>query len=169
MQRVILLNADFSFLNVLGWKRAFTLIAKGKVEVLKYGDKVIHNAKGVILKIPLIMRLIKLIRTVYRTKVPFSKKNVMVRDSFKCVYCGVTGVRFTIDHVKPKSKGGKSSFENCVTACKICNNKKGDRTCPEVRMYPKTNLIAPTISEFLRMKIKTLGIQSTLDDLFANM
>jgi len=169
MSQVILLNADYSFLNLLGWKRAFALISKGKVEVLKFGNKVIRDAKGRLLKIPAVLRLVKLIRTVYKTRVPFSKKNVMVRDGFKCVYCGTEGVRFTIDHVFPKSKGGISSFENCVTACKPCNNDKGDRSCSEAKMYPKTKLITPTISEFLRMKIKTLGIQDVLDDIFKAM
>lgn len=165
---VIILNADYSFLNVVTWKKAFALIEKGKVEILKYGKKFIHDASGKIRKIPVVMRLIKLIRTIYRTKVPFSKKNVMVRDGYKCVYCGKTKVRFTIDHVVPKYKGGKSSFENCVTACKDCNSKKGHMTCSEAKMWPKTKLISPTISEFLRMKIKSLGIEETLTDFFSN-
>lgn len=169
MERIILLNADYSFLNVVSWKKAFALIAKNKVEVVKYSEKVIRSAAGAVMQIPVVMRLIKLIRTIYKARVPFSKRNVMVRDGMKCVYCGVTGVRFTIDHVVPKAKGGKSTFENCVTACKPCNHRKGHRSCREVRMFPKTNLVAPTISEFLRMKLKNLGIQKTLDDLFAEM
>lgn len=169
MERIILLNADYTFLNTVTWKKAFALVSKSKVQVLKYSDKVIRSAAGLVLEIPLVMRLIKLIRTIYKTRVPFSKKNVMVRDSFKCVYCGTTGKRFTIDHVVPKSKGGKSTFENCVTACKPCNHRKGHKTCQEIRMFPKTQLIAPTISEFLRMKLGTLGIQKTLDDMFAEM
>ena len=113
------------------------------------------------------MRLVKLIRTIYRTRVPFSKKNVMIRDGFKCVYCGATGVRFTIDHVRPKAIGGKSSFENCVTACKPCNHKKGHKTCDDARMFPKTKLVAPTISEFLRMRMETLGINDILKEIWA--
>ena len=169
MERIILLNADYSFLNVVGWKKAFTLMAKGKVEVLKYSETIIKSAAGAVMKIPVVMRLIKLIRTIYKARVPFSKRNVMVRDGFKCVYCGATGVRFTIDHVVPKSKGGKSTFENCVTACKPCNHRKGHRTCREIKMYPKTSLIAPTISEFLRMKLQTLGVKKVLDDVFAGL
>jgi 5-methylcytosine-specific restriction endonuclease McrA len=169
MERVILLNADYTFLNIVNWKKAFTLIAKGKVDVLKYSEKVIRSAAGAVMKIPVVMRLIKLIRTIYKARVPFSKRNVMVRDGFKCVYCGKTGVRFTIDHVVPKAKGGKSTFENCVTACKPCNHSKGHKSCQDARMYPKTSLIAPTISEFLRMKLQSLGVQKTLDELFAEM
>lgn len=166
--RVIILNADYSFLNLVDWKKAFILIEKGKVEILKYGKPFIKDASGRIRKIPIVMRLIKLIRTIYRTKVPFSKKNVMIRDGYKCVYCGKTGVRFTIDHVVPRYRGGKSNFENCVTACKDCNAKKGHMICTEVKMWPKTKLISPTISEFLRMRVKSLGIEETLDSFFNN-
>ena len=166
MTQVILLNADYTFLNIVNWKKAFTLIAKDKVEVVKYGEKAIKNVQGLLLQIPAVMRLIKLIRTIYRTRVPFSKKNVMVRDGFKCAYCKTEHVRFTIDHVVPKSRGGKSTFENCVTSCKSCNNKKGSKTCNEAHMFPKTKLVAPTISEFLLLKVKSLGVDRVLADLW---
>jgi len=163
MEKVILLNADYSFLNTCTWKRAMTLVAKDKVEILKYGEHIING----VLKIPSVLRLIKLIRTIYKTRVPFSKKNVMIRDRFKCVYCGRKDVVFTIDHVRPKMQGGKSSFENCVTSCKPCNNKKGHKSCAHAKMWPKTQLVAPTISEFLRMRMETLGIKDILKEVFA--
>lgn len=163
---VILLNADYSFLNVTTWRRAFALDAKGTADVVEYSDEVIQTAGGSILKIPYIMKLIKFIRTVYKNKVPFSKKNVMVRDDFRCVYCGTKESRFTIDHVYPKSLGGKSTFENCVCSCKDCNNKKGNMTCREAMMFPKTQLIQPTISEFLRLKVRSLGIEKTMNDIY---
>ena len=163
---VVLLNADYTFLNIVSWKRAFALVSKGKVEVLKYGERVIKNSAGALLKIPAIMRLVKLVRTIFKTRVPFSKKNVMIRDGFKCTYCGLENAIFTIDHVVPKSKGGKSTFENCVTSCKPCNNMKGDLSCSEAKMYPKAKLIQPTISEFLMMKVKSLGIDKILEDLW---
>lgn len=168
LNKIIILNTDYSFLNVVDWKKAFKLLEKGKVEVLKYSKTVIKTASGKIKKIPLVMRLIKLVRTIYRTKVPFSKKNVIIRDGFRCVYCGKRNVHFTMDHVIPKSKGGKSTFENVVTSCQECNNKKGNLTCGQAKMWPKTKMISPTISEFLRMKIKSLGIEETLNDFFTN-
>ena len=163
---VILLNADYSYLNVTTWRRAFALTEKGTADVIKYSSDVIRTAGGDILKIPAVMKLIKFIRTVYKNKVPFSKKNVMVRDGFRCVYCGTTTERLTIDHVRPKSLGGKSTFENCVTSCKDCNNKKGNQTCREIKMFPKTKLIQPTISEFLLLKVKSLGIEKTLTNIY---
>ncbi|MCK4988189.1 MAG: HNH endonuclease [Desulfobacterales bacterium] len=111
------------------------------------------------------MRLIKLIRTLYRTGVAFCKKNVFIRDGFKCAYCGTHKVRLTIDHIIPKSRGGISSFENCVSACKPCNIKKGHQTPREVNMFLKVRPVQPTISEFLRLKLKKLGINALLRDL----
>ncbi len=163
---VVLLNGDYTFLNTVTWKRAFALISKGKVEVLKFSNEVVKTAAGAALKIPAIMKLMKLVRTIYKARVPFSKKNVMIRDGFKCVYCGDVKTRFTIDHVTPRKLGGKSTFENCVTSCKPCNNKKGHKTCSVAKMFPKTKLIQPTIAEFLLMKVKTLGIDKILEDLW---
>lgn len=167
-ERVILLNADYSFLNTIDWKKAMCLISKGKTEIVKYSKKVIRTAQG-ILKIPSVMRLIKFIRTIYRTKVPYSKKNVLIRDGFKCVYCGAENIRLTIDHIVPKSKGGKSSFENCVASCRECNLKKGDKKCSEVKIFPKTKITEPTIAEFLILRMKKQKIDKIIEDCFKQM
>jgi len=119
---------------------------------------------GVVMKMPLVIRLIKVIRTIYRSHVPFSKRNVMVRDRFKCVYCGSSEI-LTIDHVIPTSRGGKSNFDNCVTACKPCNNKKDRRTPNEAKMFLRKQPYAPTISEFFRIKMKQMGMDKYLKEL----
>jgi 5-methylcytosine-specific restriction endonuclease McrA len=139
-------------------------MVKGKVKVLKHSEKIIRKAEGAVIKIPAVMRLIKLIRTLYRTRVPFSKKNIFVRDGFKCAYCSAKNVRLNIDHILPKSRGGKTDFENCVSSCKPCNNNKGGRTPREAGMFLKLKPYQPTISEFLRLKVKNLGINDTLKD-----
>ena len=163
---VVLLNSDYSFLNTISWKKAMCLMSKGKTEVVKYSDKVIKGVGGILIKIPYVMRLIKFIRTLYKSKVPFSKKNVMIRDGFACSYCGADNVRLTIDHITPKSKGGKSTFENTTASCRPCNNKKGNYTCGESKMWPKTKLYAPTINEFLIMRMKKFGIDKIIKDCF---
>lgn len=165
MEQCILLNGDYTFLNVIDWRRAICLMVKQKIEVLKYTNRVISNCDGSVkLFVPAVMRLIKVIRSLYKTNVPFSKRNVMVRDRFKCQYCG-SGRDLTIDHVIPASRGGKSTFENCVTACKDCNNKKNDRTPSESHMYLKKQPYAPTISEYIRARVEKLGINDILKDL----
>ena len=165
MNQCILLNADYTYLNVVDWKRAMCLMIKGKVQVLKHSARIVRTAEGIIIKVPAVMKLIKLIRALYINRVPFSKKNILVRDGFKCAYCGAERQRLTIDHIIPKSKGGKANFENCVSSCKPCNNKKGDRTPREAQMYLKVKAYQPTISEFLRLKVKKLGINDILRDM----
>ena len=162
MTQCVLLNADYTFLNVVDWKKAMRLLIKDKITVLRYSKRIVKTAEGVVMKIPAVMKLIKLIRTLYRTRVPFSKRNVFVRDGFKCAYCSAKKDKLTIDHIIPRSRGGKTDFENCVAACKSCNNKKGNKTPSEVNMYLKVKAYQPTISEFLRLKVKKLGITEVL-------
>ena len=69
MSMCILLNADYTFLNLVHWKRAVCLMTKGKVEVIKDSQATVHNASGAELRIPAVMRLVKLIRTIYRAGV----------------------------------------------------------------------------------------------------
>lgn len=165
MNQCVLLNADYTFLNVVNWKRAICLIAKGKVQVLKHSKRIVRTGEGIAVKVPAVMKLIHLIRTLYVNRVPFSKRNVFVRDGFQCAYCGAPREKLTVDHIIPKSRGGETTFENCVSSCKPCNNKKGDRSPREANMYLNVKPYQPTISEFLRMKVKKLGINHILKDL----
>lgn len=163
MSRTIVLNGDFQFLNTVSWRRGIALVLSGKSEVLKYADRIIKCSDGSCIPVPLVIRLIKVIRTIYRNRVPYSKRNVMVRDKFKCVYCG--GIdRLTVDHMIPSSRGGKTNFENCVTACQPCNNKKNNRTPREANMFPTKSPHAPTISEFVRLKMRQLGVEECLKE-----
>ena len=167
MERCVVLNGDYSYLNVVSWKRAVCLMIKGKAEVLKWSDQEVRNCEGkVITKIPLVLRLIKIIRMIYKNKVPYSKRNIFVRDNFTCVYCGTKAkVKLTIDHVIPKSRGGKSDFDNCVASCRPCNLKKGHKTPNEARMYMKGRPYTPTIYEFIRLKMKHYKIDEFLKEL----
>jgi 5-methylcytosine-specific restriction endonuclease McrA len=165
MQTCILLNSDYTLLHIVSWQRAVTLIVKEKVQVIKYSEKIVRSASGVIVKVPLVMRLIKLIRTLFRARVPFSKKNILTRDGHRCAYCGNDKERLTIDHILPLSRNGGNSFENCVTSCRPCNNKKGNRTPSESGMYLRTQPFQPTISEFLRLKANRYGINDLLKEL----
>jgi 5-methylcytosine-specific restriction endonuclease McrA len=165
MTQCVVLNADYSFLNVVNWKRALCLLVKEKVKVLRYSARTVMTGEGVIIKIPAVIKLIKFIRTVYRARVPFSKKNVLIRDGFTCAYCRTTCGRLTIDHIVPKSRGGRTEFENCVAACKACNLAKGSQTPSEAKMYPQVKAYQPTISEFLRRKVQLLGIDDVIKDM----
>lgn len=165
MAQCILLNADYSFMNVVDWRRALRLVVKNKVTVLRYSERWIKGAEGLVMRIPAVLKLIKLIRSVYRSRVPFSKRNILVRDDFTCAYCGTRSGKMTIDHIVPRSRGGSSTFENCVACCRTCNTKKGSRTPNEARMYLPRRPHQPTISEFLRLRLERLGIHDLWEQL----
>jgi len=165
MSQCILLNADYSFMNLVDWKRALRLVVKNKVMVLSYSERSVTGAEGLVMRVPAVMKLVKLIRSVYRSRVPFSKRNVLIRDGFTCCYCGVAGSAMTMDHIVPRSRGGESSFENCVACCRSCNILKGNRTPHEAKMYLNNRPTQPTISEFLRLRLKRLGIHELWEQL----
>lgn len=79
-------------------------------------------------------------------KISFCRPNLYRRDDYSCQYCGaeLPGRKLTIDHVLPRSKGGPTTWENCVAACKRCNEIKADKTPREARMRPKKTPQKPT-------------------------
>ena len=161
--KVILLNQDYTYINSISVRRALKLLAKGKVTVEKYSEIVVRTAAEAI-AVPLVLRLVYLVRQIYRKAVTWSKKNVMVRDGFQCVYCG-TKDRLNIDHVFPQSKGGRNTFENTVTSCVACNNRKGDRTLREAKMFFKNRNYTPyqpTVMEFIKKYLDSIGVYDLL-------
>ena len=170
MENVILLNSDYNFLGVINWKRAVKLMFIGKVEVIKYTDRLIKTVNEKMkIYVPKVVKFIKLVRQVYKNRVPFSKKNVITRDKHTCQYCGVVlHSGMTIDHIIPKSKGGKSDFKNCVASCHKCNSIKGNSTPNEAKMPLLRQPTKPTIMEFISIKMKLLGVDEVLKDLWEN-
>ena len=166
MEGVIVLNADFSYLNTINWKRAIKLLLQKKVEVIKYTNKIIRGFNST-MKIPLVVRLMKFVRAVYKGSVPLSKKNIFVRDLYVCQYCGKKiKKRPTIDHIVPKSRGGSFSWTNVVTACLKCNQKKGCKLPSEAGMSLIRKPVKPTISEFLLLKMKFMGLNELIRELW---
>jgi len=162
--QVILLNSDYTFLNVINWKKAVCLIFKGKVEVLKETTKVLENfEKTIEMTIPKVLRLVEFVSLVFKNKINYNKRNVLQRDNFKCMYCGTKKEQLTIDHVIPKSRGGRSTFLNCVASCKPCNSNKGNLTLEESGMKLRMKPYIPTVSEFLMNKVKQLGLGNYLN------
>jgi 5-methylcytosine-specific restriction endonuclease McrA len=131
MQKVLVLNFDYSPLNVTSLQRGFTLVVNGKAEVIKSADNPITTFTNTYVR-PLIIRLLKYIH--YRSSgLRVNRQRIFKRDGNECGYCG-SKKDLTIDHVLPRSKGGKNTWENLVTCCSKCNLKKGNRTPDEARM-----------------------------------
>ena len=86
-------------------------------------------------------------------KVSFNSPNLWKRDEFTCQFCGknFSGKSLTVDHVVPRSRGGGTSWENCVAACGPCNSRKADRTPREARMTLLTDPAPPKWKPGLRV------------------
>ena len=134
MEQVLLLNITYEPLRIINWKKAITLLCLGKVEVIEEYGQDIHSVSFTI-KLPSVVRLLKLVKKP-KSPVKFSRQNIYLRDKYRCQYCGLKHPTedLTYDHVLPKSRGGKTEWENIVTCCIGCNRQKGGRTPTEARM-----------------------------------
>jgi 5-methylcytosine-specific restriction endonuclease McrA len=143
---VLVLNQNYEPLNVCNQKRALVLVNRGKAEVLEHGKSVMRSPSQTFLS-PSVIRLVYLIRRP-RPKARLCRKEVFVRDNYTCQYCGARGRDLTIDHVVPRHKGGKHSWENLVSACRACNHRKGGRTPEEARMRLLKIPVQPKVSTY---------------------
>ena len=153
MQRALLLDKNYMVLSLVPWKRAFTLLVKGKAEAVAGSGSVIdiRGATGTF-KVPSIIRLLVVIPwRAHQGRLRFSRKNVIIRDNNECQYCGTkVGKNASIDHIIPSSRGGKSDYINCVTCCKDCNNRKADRTPEEAGIKLKQKPKRPSFLALYR-------------------
>lgn len=131
MSYVLVLNCDYTPLNLTTPKRGFILVNKGKAEVVKADDNPIITNYQMYIR-PLIIRLFNYIKH-HNRKLKMNRSRIFKRDNYQCVYCG-SRKELTLDHVIPKSRGGLNDWTNLVTSCSKCNVKKADRTPEEARM-----------------------------------
>jgi len=142
MSSVLVLNYDYTPLNVTTIKRGFVLVDKGKAEIVKSDDNPIVTGYKTYIR-PVIIRLLQYIKYHSRT-LRANRNRIYKRDNHQCVYCG-SNKNLTLDHVFPKSRGGKNEWTNLVTSCFKCNLKKADRTPEEAKMVMKQKPYAPTL------------------------
>lgn len=132
MESTLILNASTEPLQVVSARRAIQLIMGEKAIALDNSEKFFHAADSMI-SVPYVVQLLEQ-RNIKRNfdwnRRSFSRRGVMVRDDFKCVYCGKRAT--TIDHVLPRMLGGVDSYENCVACCSKCNSKKGHKTLEQI-------------------------------------
>ena len=139
---VLVLNSSYEPLNFTSWKRAIILLFKEKAQYI---------SKKVI-------RLVNFVRIPFRTQqlIHPTKANIIKRDNQECQYCGSKS-HLTVDHVIPRSKGGKNTWENLVACCETCNVKKGDLDLSQLDMKLK-NIPKKPISKVM------LILNNTQDD-----
>ena len=133
MQQVLVLNASYEPLNVTTVRRAHVLVFKGKAEVIEELDQPLRSATGAF-PWPHVIRLVQYVRVPRTLQRKISRRALFARDGWRCMYCGTTTGRLTLDHVVPRSRGGDSVWENVVTSCAPCNMRKGNRLPHEIEM-----------------------------------
>jgi 5-methylcytosine-specific restriction endonuclease McrA len=136
MSHALVLNASFEPLHIVTWQRAIQLLFQGKVEVVEDSDQEVRTVRMTI-KVPAVLRLLTYVPLTKKKQiVRFSRSNIFLRDHGMCQYCGsqFTKNQLTLDHVIPIVQGGKKSWENIVSACKPCNQRKGGRTPKQAGM-----------------------------------
>lgn len=153
MSDTLVINADGQPVSLLplsavSWKDAVMYMYHDKCNVLEwYDDWVVHSAHWET-RVPAVIMLKDFLRRSTRPR--FSKGNLYLRDMYHCQYCGV-GVNnktATMDHVVPLSRGGKTAWDNIVTACGPCNSKKGNH----MHMKPYYKPYEPGYYELVRKR-----------------
>lgn len=127
--RTLVLNAGYEPMQLISWQRALCLVMSQKAEVVAEYNAAVRSVSTSV-NLPSVVRLIRYVRVVSRFGfVRCTRKNVLLRDSYQCQYCGVKcrPGAITIDHVMPRARGGKTTWTNVVAACHPCNRKKGSR------------------------------------------
>lgn len=150
-ERVLVLNASYEPINVCTVRRATVLLLKARAEIVERSDERLHS-ELLSFERPVVIRLITYVRIprdVHRRKI--TRKAVLARDSWTCQYCGSQRNGLTVDHVIPRSRGGKSVWENIVAACAPCNRRKGNRLPIEVEMHPSNTPKPPGPNVFIRI------------------
>lgn len=158
----LVLNRNWQPVGVASVARSLSLVASGRARIVDPADYQLYTWKDwsrlipqqdepfvqsvtFRLRVPEVITLTGYDR-VPRQVVTFSRLNLYKRDQYTCQYCDAKpgSEELTIDHVQPRSRGGTSTWENCVLACIACNNKKANRTPQEAHMPLRKMPIRPT-------------------------
>ncbi|MBX2834360.1 MAG: HNH endonuclease [Micavibrio sp.] len=147
----LILNADYrplSYfpLSIWSWQDAVKAIFRGTVNIISEYERTVKSPHTE-MKLPSVLALKEYVHV---SRAPaFTRFNVFLRDEFSCQYCAqpYKARELTFDHVIPRSKGGRTNWENIVAACQTCNRDKGDAMPREVNMFPIHEPRQPSIFE----------------------
>ena len=145
----------------VSWQRAVNLQWQARAVVVTEDAKRILRSPSFEMGMPRVIKLRNHISRKLRLKVPMTRRNIAIRDNSSCQYCGkvLETAEYTIDHVLPRARGGRSVWANLALACVRCNKRKSDRTPQEAGLMFRQKLIEP--SQFdprfnFRLHIKVL-------------
>ncbi|MFK7921721.1 MAG: HNH endonuclease [Bacteroidia bacterium] len=146
-ESVLVLNQSYQAISICSVERAFVLVLLQKAEMLTANSERCLRSVERDFKYPSIIRLHRYVQIPYK-KVNLTRQNIFKRDRNCCVYCGSRN-HLTIDHVVPKSSGGKDTWENLVAACQKCNAKKGSLTLGQSGLEMTHTPFRPSFVMFL--------------------
>jgi len=150
---VLVLNQNYQPLNICNVKRALALILLEKAESTVDGQELIKSPAQSF-NIPIVIRLMSYInKPIHQRKI--SRQGILFRDQNTCQYCGKSSESLTLDHIIPKSRGGKHTWENVVAACIKCNHKKAGSTPQEAKMKLINKAKKPNINSSYMIRGKT--------------
>lgn len=134
--QTLVLNQGYEPIKIVSWKRALKLFFLGKAEVVEpYADAPPLHSQYLTLEIPAVIRFTQKTRYYYGN-IKLSREAILKRDNYTCQYCKqkMSVRKLTVDHILPRSRGGKREWVNLVCCCFSCNQKKGNRTPKEAGM-----------------------------------
>ena len=147
----LVLNADFrplSYfpLSLWSWQETIKAVFLERVQVVQEYDRVVRSPSWE-MKLPSVISLKKY--APMERSPAFTRFNVFLRDHFKCPYCATPHPTndLTFDHITPRSRGGRTTWENVVTACSPCNLTKGWLMPAQAKMFPRIRPHPPTVTE----------------------
>ena len=153
--RCVVLNATYEPITIVSSKRALILYLEGKALIVEEHPELVVRSPSQTFPVPTSIVLKQFVkgRMVFRTKALLTQRNLFIRDQYTCQYCGrnkqqMRSAEFlTRDHVIPRHMGGRDIWENVVTCCNSCNNKKAYHLLEDINMTLLKIPTAPTIFE----------------------
>jgi len=143
---VLVINADLGPLHRVSLRHAVRMLVRRVAEIHEAEpDRLIG-----VYPMPTVVRLVRYVVTRWRyTAGPaWSRSGVLLRDGRRCGYCA--GHATTVDHILPRSRGGRNTWHNTIAACEGCNQRKGDRTPAEAGMVPRFEATTPSWAALAR-------------------
>ena len=148
MTLALVLNATNEPLSVVPARRAAVLVLNGKADAVHLSGTVLRS-EHLRVEIPSVVRLQYYVRVPYLRRGSLSRRGVLARDAHRCQYCGRRAD--SIDHVRPRSRGGAHSWDNVVAACRRCNTRKRDQLLSETGMRLYRTPRPPTWTTLIRL------------------
>jgi 5-methylcytosine-specific restriction endonuclease McrA len=166
MAAALVLNATYEPLCIVPLRRAVVLVLAGKADVISTTGDYVHSER-LAMAAPNVVRLSRYVRIPYRRGASLTRRAVLDRDGHLCGYCDARAD--TIDHIVPRSRGGRNEWTNVVAACAKCNHRKGSRLLSDLGWALRTHPVQPPASATLlhgwgRRALNNLADQPPLTD-----